>query len=524
MLFRSGLLLTKDGRILLAVPEGLDSVKIPSSVTTIGATAFSGCSSLSSVTIPVGVTTIEDGAFSGCSNLTSVIISSSVTSIGSWAFSYCSNLAKVSIPSSVTNIADRAFHGCAKLKSLEVLFDNENYKSISGLLLTKDAKTLVAAPRGLPDLMIPPGVTNIGSYAFSGCHGLESVVLPSSVKSIGDYAFFNCISLNSLCIPRSVEDIGHAPFSFGSDLLTVHVEEGDADRVRALFNSAEATKTTRITLVEDYNPNHKTYDVLNESDIIDPFVASTTTTLVGIAMDGDNIVGRVEIKLSKVNVRKGTGRVSCMVVGLDGKRHAAKTLEIAVGDGGKPLSVAFNVRDMGVLNVTIGGKHFAGSLGSWHVQSANVGGEWKKEVVSVDIAASDFSIFTGRVVSEFLPSVTDEIPASGSRWLFAKPASIKWAKPKRGAELTVIFDEITGKGLIVDMSRGKTNLSGLNLVYSAKKGMFKGTFKIFELQGEGRMAKLRRYTIKVQGLVVDGVGYGRATCMKPVLSWPVTIK
>jgi hypothetical protein len=48
------------------------SVVIANGVTSIGAAAFSGCTSLTSVTIPASVTTIGAGAFSGCSGLTSV--------------------------------------------------------------------------------------------------------------------------------------------------------------------------------------------------------------------------------------------------------------------------------------------------------------------------------------------------------------------------------------------------------------------------------------------------------------------
>ena len=59
------------------------------SVTSIGGSAFSGCSGLTSITIPKSVTSIGVSAFSGCSGLTSVTIPKSVTSIGVEAFYDC---------------------------------------------------------------------------------------------------------------------------------------------------------------------------------------------------------------------------------------------------------------------------------------------------------------------------------------------------------------------------------------------------------------------------------------------------
>ena len=53
----------------------MTSVTFPSSVTSIGEYAFSGCSGLTSVTIPSSVTSIGDSAFEGCSGLTSVYVS-----------------------------------------------------------------------------------------------------------------------------------------------------------------------------------------------------------------------------------------------------------------------------------------------------------------------------------------------------------------------------------------------------------------------------------------------------------------
>ena len=66
--------------------DKLTSVKLPSTLTFIGAEAFEDCFALTSITIPAGVTVIGKEAFSGCSALTSITIPASVTSIGGDAF------------------------------------------------------------------------------------------------------------------------------------------------------------------------------------------------------------------------------------------------------------------------------------------------------------------------------------------------------------------------------------------------------------------------------------------------------
>ena len=70
-------------------------------MTSIGAYAFSGCTSLTSVTIGDGVTSIGDYAFPGCTSLTSVTIPNSVTSIGENAFRFCWSLRHVTYSGTV---------------------------------------------------------------------------------------------------------------------------------------------------------------------------------------------------------------------------------------------------------------------------------------------------------------------------------------------------------------------------------------------------------------------------------------
>ena len=122
--------------------SGLTSIEIPSSVTDIGWNVFTNCSGLTNIVvspenpkynsegncnaiietetkelvqgckntkIPTSVTSIGYGAFSGCSDLTSIKIPSSVTSIEEGAFYGCSGLTSIEIPSSVTSIVDGAF-------------------------------------------------------------------------------------------------------------------------------------------------------------------------------------------------------------------------------------------------------------------------------------------------------------------------------------------------------------------------------------------------------------------------------
>ena len=74
------------------IPDTIKLKEVPYNVTSIGESAFEGCSSLTSITIPDSVTSIGESAFEGCSRLTSITIPDSVTSIGVHAFNGCISL------------------------------------------------------------------------------------------------------------------------------------------------------------------------------------------------------------------------------------------------------------------------------------------------------------------------------------------------------------------------------------------------------------------------------------------------
>ena len=72
-----------------------ETVTIPSGVTTIGNSAFRGCTKLSALTMGDSVTVISFDAFYNCRVLLSITIPYTVTDIGSYAFYDCLQLSDI---------------------------------------------------------------------------------------------------------------------------------------------------------------------------------------------------------------------------------------------------------------------------------------------------------------------------------------------------------------------------------------------------------------------------------------------
>lgn len=276
------------------------TVVIPDEVTVIGEKAFDGNTDVCRVVIPDSVTAIEDCAFRE-SGLTEFRIGKHVESIGGAAFGFCKGLRKVDLDSdALRTVGEYAFLGCeeleefclpgnltnitgvsfavfdilgsgSRLKSIKVDPRNPEFRSIDGILYTRDFKTLIRYPDGKTQatFTVPAHVERVGEEAFSNARYLESVTVPGStrtigqaafeqctslkfvqisngVREIGDSAFSDCHSLKTVKIPRSVKKIGPAAFCDCSELRAVIFEEGIEEIAEYAFDDCKKMKSVTI--------------------------------------------------------------------------------------------------------------------------------------------------------------------------------------------------------------------------------------------------------------------------------------
>ena len=275
---------TSVGAWLFDECENLTSVSIAGTVTGIGQGAFYG-TGISSVSLPSSLKTIGTSAFRNCANLSGLWFNySRPTSIGSYAFYGCAKLTGAQIPFSVTSIGENAFKNCASLSSAvirnrDTAIGTDAFKGCAeGLTLSGFTGSTAAAYQNadgtrpafsLPRLgsavtcdmdasgavtisgtgamwslslesnpspfayntdvrtaVIGSGVTTVGNYLFYGCSGLTGVTLPSGLTAIGSMAFINCGALSGVTLPASLGSIGYSAFQNCDSLRAVAIPAG----------------------------------------------------------------------------------------------------------------------------------------------------------------------------------------------------------------------------------------------------------------------------------------------------------
>lgn len=73
----------------------------------------------------------------------------------------------------------------------------------------------------IKNIIIDPGVTSIGDYAFYEYSFISSVTISNTISIIGDYVFYSCTGLNQVAIPNNVTTIGNYAFTYCTNLNNV---------------------------------------------------------------------------------------------------------------------------------------------------------------------------------------------------------------------------------------------------------------------------------------------------------------
>ena len=242
----------------------LTTLRLPSSVTSIGSYAYAYCDGLTAITIPDNVTTLGDYAFGYCKNLTLAIIPKGVTYIGQLAFFQCSNLgyvvSRIQSPFAFDRDAFRDIpEGCVLIvpkgtrdaylrtgwteevfgggvveegDSPFIFFADAEVRAVcaahfdgdgDGMLTFDEVAAVTDLGRAFKDntkitsfkeLLYFTNVTQIGQSEFSGCVNLKSIVIPSSITQVGTNAFSGCTSLTDVwCLADDVPDASLTAFN-----------------------------------------------------------------------------------------------------------------------------------------------------------------------------------------------------------------------------------------------------------------------------------------------------------------------
>ena len=208
------------------------NVVIENGVTKVGAGAFRG-SKVISATIPSSVKTIGGSAFRSCPGLVSVTVSEGVETIGDHAFGSCAQLKSIVLPASVREVGAAAFFQCTEL--MEAIFASGSNSVILGDNLFTNCWKLTA-------VILPQKADKIGTETFKSCLLLTSLNIPEGVTIIGERAFSSCGMLTKVAIPDSVTEIGIAAFSDCPKLNDIYYA-GDEAKWAAISKLGDSAST-----------------------------------------------------------------------------------------------------------------------------------------------------------------------------------------------------------------------------------------------------------------------------------------
>ena len=244
------------------LPQGVTSIAIPAATTTITYssgvwTGFFANRNLNTITVAASNPTFTaiDGVLFN-KNVTTLFtyppskaattysVPNTVTRLYNYAFNGTRNLSTLTIPATLATWSSSTVNNQSSIARVEVDSSNTNFKSIDGVIYSKDGSILIYYPQSKSELSftIPNTVTALGNYAIRTTFFLQHIVLPSGLKTIGFGAFHFNYSLKSIStIPATVTAIQENVFYGSSALPAINVDPANPNFKSingVLFNKA----------------------------------------------------------------------------------------------------------------------------------------------------------------------------------------------------------------------------------------------------------------------------------------------
>ncbi len=191
---------------------GLETVKLPDTVSYLGRECFSGCVRLQSAELPREMDLIRLQCFDGCTRLRTVAMPEKLDSVALEAFRGCKALEAVRIPAD-TRIISGAFEGCTRLRSVTL-----------GKGVTLNGAGIFRGCQALDTIWLPNSVTVIPEGTFEGCIRLSAVRFGRKTARIQESAFAECRSLKTVTLPEAFRAMSPSAFLNCSALERVTIK------------------------------------------------------------------------------------------------------------------------------------------------------------------------------------------------------------------------------------------------------------------------------------------------------------
>lgn len=207
----------------------LDFLELGGTLTTLPAFALYDCNDLVCVRLPESVTALGEFSLYRCESL-KYINTEGLQTVGRYAFGLCTSLSELTFGASLTEIGLGAFENCTSMRRLTLPFiggSAEENRYLGYVFGAADAGFSGGFfPSSLREVILLPGCSSLGDYAFYECDSLRSVTLPETLASIGVRAFSGCTGLREIVLPDSLQTVRESAFFGCTSLASVRFGNG----------------------------------------------------------------------------------------------------------------------------------------------------------------------------------------------------------------------------------------------------------------------------------------------------------